>query len=147
MVNETNPTEAYSLIDSIKGLLFMNQYVLDIKALTDFMNLSIQKLPRKQPEDSIVSNANEDIIVSMVNPYVLSLQNLVERGNINPDQQLTVRDLVIYLTVATQRWGDALDYQMRGIRESIQSAYVSLGDTIRETNQKCDEIAQTVHTV
>lgn len=142
LIKETGPTEIDSLIDSIKGLLFMNQYILDIRSLVDFMNLNIQKLSRNRPEPPMISDANEEVIASLVNPYILSLQELIEHVNMNPDRHLTIRELVMCMTVATKQWSIVLDYQNQEIRDSIQSAHLSLRESIEETNRRCDEIAK-----
>ena len=95
----------------------------------------------------MLSDANEEVIASLVNPYILSLQELVEHVNVNPDKQLTIRELVMCMTVATKQWSIVLDYQNQEIRDSIQSAHHSLRESILETNKKCDEIAKNADSV
>ena len=90
----------------------------------------------------MISDANEEVIASLVNPYILSLQELIEHVNMNPDRHLTIRELVMCMTVATKQWSIVLDYQNQEIRDSVQSAHLSLRESIEETNRRCDEIAK-----
>ena len=138
LLEKIPPNDVDVTVESMKELLLLNHYLLDIHPLKDFMNLCLKKLSDKKLETSGLNDAAEEVIVPSFRTTRQSLHQVFESINQIPDRALTVRDLGGCLTVFANYLEERDNRQSRALQNFIQTNNNTIVQEIRESRSNIE---------
>lgn len=138
LLEKIPPNDVDVTIESMKELLLLNHYLLDIRPLKDFMNLCLKRLSDKKLQTPLLNDAAEEVIVPSFRTNRQSLHQVFESINQIPERALMTRDLVGYLTVFVNYLEERDNRQSRALQNFIQTNNNTIVQEIRESRSNIE---------